>query len=78
MHCGDPRALRHARPRTPPLGEALGVRSHREMMPMQPGDVKDTYAEIEAAQLDLGFKPSVDLHQGIPLFVEWYLKHYPR
>ena len=54
------------------LERSLNVQAHKVLLPMQPGDVRDTYAEIEAAQRDLGFKPQVDLEQGIELFVGWY------
>ena len=40
--------------------------------PMQPGDVKETYADIEASQRDFGFSPKTSIDQGIPDFVEWY------
>jgi len=57
------------------LEVALGVTAEKNLMPMQLGDVKDTFAEIEAAQHDLGFAPSIDLADGILDFVEWY-KNY--
>jgi UDP-glucuronate 4-epimerase len=57
------------------LEEALGVKATKRLLPMQPGDVKDTFAEIEAAQRALGFDPKVDLAEGITSFVEWYRKH---
>ena len=58
------------------LEDSLGKKAQKRLMPMQPGDVKDTYAEIEAAQKDLGFEPRVDLEQGIPTFVKWYRNYY--
>jgi UDP-glucuronate 4-epimerase len=42
------------------------------MHPMQPGDVKDTYADITAIHADLGFAPRTTLEQGIPRFVGWF------
>jgi UDP-glucuronate 4-epimerase len=57
------------------LEVALGVTAEKNLMPMQLGDVKDTFAEIEAAQRDLDFAPSVDLAEGILDFVQWY-KNY--
>lgn len=60
------------------LEEALEVKAEKRLKPMQPGDVKDTYAEIEAAQVDLGFAPSVNLAEGIKNFVAWYRAHYNR
>jgi UDP-glucuronate 4-epimerase len=39
---------------------------------MQPGDVKETYADVSAIQRDLGFAPDTPIESGIPRFVEWY------
>ena len=47
-----------------------------EFAPMQPGDVKETYADIEASQRDLGFVPTTPIDQGIPRFVDWYRKYH--
>lgn len=57
------------------LESALGVEAKKNLMPMQPGDVKDTFAEITAAQEDLGFAPTVDLEEGILDFVRWYKEY---
>jgi UDP-glucuronate 4-epimerase len=43
---------------------------------LQPGDVKETYADIEAATRDLGFHPRTSIDQGIPRFVDWYRKYH--
>jgi UDP-glucuronate 4-epimerase len=51
---------------------ACGRKAVREMHPMQPGDVKDTYADIGAIQADLGFTPRTPLDEGIPRFVHWF------
>lgn len=53
------------------IEEACGKRAIREMHPMQPGDVKDTYADIGAIERDLGFTSRTDLDKGIPRFVDW-------
>ena len=58
------------------LEKNLGKTANKNFMPMQPGDVKDTYAEIEAAQRDLQFTPQVDLEDGIADFVQWYCQYY--
>jgi UDP-glucuronate 4-epimerase len=47
-----------------------------ELDEMQPGDVKETYADIEAAQRDLGFHPRISIDVGIPKFVDWYRKYH--
>ncbi len=51
---------------------ALGRKAAIEKAPMQPGDVKDTYADIEASRRDLGFEPTMTIREGIPAFVAWY------
>ena len=57
------------------LEKALGVTAKKNLMPMQLGDVKDTFAEITAAEVDIQFKPSVDLPEGIIQFVQWYKQY---
>jgi UDP-glucuronate 4-epimerase len=51
---------------------ACGRPAIREPHPMQPGDVKDTFADISAIQADLGFAPHTSLDEGIPRFVAWF------
>jgi len=53
----------------------LGRKAEKQMLPMQDGDVKDTYAEIERAEKKLGFRPSTRLDDGVPRFLSWYLAH---
>jgi UDP-glucuronate 4-epimerase len=43
---------------------------------MQPGDVKETYADIAAIRRDLGFEPKTGIEEGIPLFVKWYRDYH--
>ncbi len=54
------------------LGDALGVEPEMEMLPMQPGDVPITYADIEAAKTKLGYQPTTSLKSGLEQFVAWY------
>lgn len=54
------------------LGEALGVEPRIERLPAQPGDVRQTFADISKARRLLGYDPQVDIERGIPEFVEWY------
>jgi UDP-glucuronate 4-epimerase len=56
--------------------QACGRKAEKRLMPMQQGDVRDTYADISAIQRDLGFKPSTRIDQGIPRFVEWYRAYH--
>jgi UDP-glucuronate 4-epimerase len=58
------------------LEEACGKRAEKKLMPMQPGDVRDTYADISAIQRDLGFQPSVRIDEGVPRFVSWYRDYH--
>ncbi len=58
------------------LEQALGRKAEIDFQPMQPGDVKETYADIEATQRDFGFEPSTSIEEGIPRFVEWYREFY--
>jgi UDP-glucuronate 4-epimerase len=57
------------------LEEAIGRRAERILLPMQPGDVPATYADIGAMRRDFGFEPTTTLEQGVPAFVRW-LKAY--
>ena len=50
--------------------------SHKELVPMQPGDVPVTYADTTPLEQDFGFKPSTSLRDGLRAFAEWYAKYY--
>ena len=50
--------------------------SHKELVPMQPGDVPTTYADTSALERDYGFKPSTSLRDGLRAFAEWYAEFY--
>jgi UDP-glucuronate 4-epimerase len=58
------------------LAESLGVEPRTELLPMQPGDVEATYADIALARAKLGFEPATSIRQGIPRFVKWYREYY--
>jgi len=55
--------------------EWLGVEPKMELLPMQPGDVNATYADIAKAQAKLGFEPTTPLREGLRKFIEWYKAH---
>jgi len=59
------------------LEALLGRRALRNERPMQPGDVKATYASIERLQRDTGFAPTTPLTDGLARFVDWYRRYYP-
>lgn len=50
--------------------------AHKELVPMQPGDVPVTYADTSALEKDFGFKPSTDLRTGLRAFAKWYKEFY--
>ncbi len=50
--------------------------AHKELVPMQPGDVEITYADVTALQEDFGFKPSTPLREGLRSFAKWYKEYY--
>ena len=54
------------------LERATGRKALLDPQPMQPGDVKDTFADISAIERDHGFAPTTSIEEGIPRFVEWY------
>lgn len=54
------------------LEQAIGRQAVRVLLPMQPGDVPATFADITAARRDLGFAPTTPLSEGLPRFVTWY------
>ncbi len=59
------------------LEECLGRTAKKNLLPMQPGDLPDTYADVEALARDVGYRPQTPLETGVKRFVEWYLEYYP-
>ncbi|MDA0841612.1 MAG: NAD-dependent epimerase [Planctomycetota bacterium] len=58
------------------LETALGKKAKLEFLPMQPGDVQETYADMSRFRELTGFSPTTSLEEGIELFVEWYVEYY--
>ena len=58
------------------IEETIGIKAKKRLLPIQPGDVKETFAEISESTKDLNFKPKVNIKEGIPKFVEWYKSYY--
>lgn len=58
------------------IEQNIGKKAIRKFMPMQAGDVYQTYADTSRLEHDYGYKPSVRLQEGIRLFVEWYKEYY--
>ncbi len=60
------------------LEKYLGKTAEKELLPLQPGDVPDTYADVEALVQDVGYKPNTTIDQGIEKFVTWYDQYYKK
>jgi len=58
------------------LEQCLGRKAQKNLLPMQPGDVPDTWADVEALIKDVGYRPGTELQTGVKQFVEWYLAYY--
>nr|WP_278711802.1 NAD-dependent epimerase [Alteromonas macleodii] len=58
------------------LESALGIEAKKELLPMQPGDVPDTYADVSSLVEDTGYQPSTDVETGVKAFVDWYRDFY--
>ena len=54
------------------LEEALGVEAEKELLPLQPGDVPDTYADVDDLVKEFGYKPSMSVKEGVGNFANWY------
>jgi UDP-glucuronate 4-epimerase len=59
------------------LEDAIGRKAEKIFEPMQPGDVRATYANIDALARDYGFAPRTRLEEGVPRFVDWYRAYTP-
>lgn len=58
------------------LEECLGQKAKKNILPMQPGDVVATYADVDDLTAAVGFKPSTSIETGVAAFVDWYRKYY--
>jgi UDP-glucuronate 4-epimerase len=58
------------------IERACGRKAEKRLLPMQPGDVRDTYADISAIRRDLGFEPTTPIDEGVPRFVDWYRTYH--
>ena len=58
------------------IEQACGRKAKRRLLPMQPGDVRDTFADISAIRRDLGFEPTTTIAEGVPKFVDWYRQYH--
>jgi UDP-glucuronate 4-epimerase len=58
------------------LEEAIGKKAKRELLPMQPGDVPATYADVDDLMREVNFKPATPIAEGIARFIEWYRSYH--
>lgn len=58
------------------LEKHLGKKAEKKLLPMQPGDVEATYADVSALKNDTGYLPSVSIDEGVKQFVEWFKSYY--
>ncbi|MFP4325849.1 MAG: NAD-dependent epimerase [Desulfonatronovibrio sp.] len=58
------------------LEKTLGRKAEKNLLPLQPGDVPSTYADVEDLVEDLGYKPETTVQEGISRFIEWYRKFF--
>jgi UDP-glucuronate 4-epimerase len=58
------------------IERALGKRARRELLPMQPGDVPETYADVDDLMRDVGFRPATAIADGVARFVAWYRQYH--
>ena len=58
------------------IENALGIIAKKELLPLQPGDVPDTFADVDDLVTDFGYKPSTNIRDGVRSFVQWYLQYY--
>jgi UDP-glucuronate 4-epimerase len=54
----------------------LGRKATKNLLPLQPGDVPDTFADVEALVRDTGYQPSTPIEVGVARFVAWYRDYY--
>jgi UDP-glucuronate 4-epimerase len=58
------------------LEDCLGMKAEKNLLPLQPGDVPDTYADVQELVRDVGYKPDMSVEQGVANFVTWYRDFY--
>ena len=58
------------------LENSFGLKAKKEFLPLQEGDMQDTYADISDLEKDFGYRPSTTLEEGIFNFVSWFKEYY--
>lgn len=57
------------------IEDSLGIKADKELLPLQPGDVPDTYADVDDLVREFNYKPSMSMKQGVKNFVDWYREY---
>ena len=60
------------------IEKAVGKTAKKNMLPMQPGDVPATFADVDDLKADIGFEPKTPIEEGVRRFVAWYRDYYGR
>ena len=60
------------------IEECIGKKAEKNLLPMQPGDVQDTWADTSDLASDVGYQPSTPIEVGVKRFVDWYLEYYEK
>ena len=58
------------------LEQCLGLTAKKNLLPLQPGDVPDTFADVQELIRDTGYKPDTQVKEGVKRFVDWYRDYY--
>lgn len=58
------------------IEEKLGIKAIKKLLPLQEGDVPETYADVDDLMREVDFKPSTPIHVGVGKFIDWYLQYY--
>jgi UDP-glucuronate 4-epimerase len=58
------------------IEEALDIKAEKELLPLQPGDVPDTYADVDDLVKEFDYKPSMSVKQGVKNFVDWFKEYH--
>ena len=58
------------------IEENLGIKANIDFQPMQPGDIPESFADIDKSTLMLGYKPATNIVDGIPCFIDWFKEYH--
>ena len=58
------------------IEDSIGLKAKKNFLPLQPGDVPDTYADISALEKDFNYRPNTSIYEGINKFIDWYRDYY--